>query len=217
MPSKPTESTGGNSIDKGVYLSSGTIKSVQDRSNHPFHKNREIIYNSKGDPIDMLLEVVYDDENGAERTKKIFGFYKKDKVSIEPEDWRTWGNEASQFIFAVLTEDEVAKHTAGKNGTAILPSMLPLFVGRSFKEVRYVSGKYFDDKGVEKMSTTVLNYFPFETSDEDIKTAWLKVKNSVKGAYKYSPQIVDELAPKSTNIDDVFPFGENVKPVDDVI
>jgi len=207
MLSKPIESTGGNSIDDGVYLSEGKIIKVVDKSTHPDYPNREVVTTKKGEPVEILLEVTYKDGD-TERTKKIFGAYEKDKIDGTITDWRTWGNEALIFVWALLSEETIAKGVS-KSG-AIQQSLLDAFVGKVYKEVRYVSGEYRDSEGKEKMSMSCWKYFPYNISDDAIKDQWFKAKGKIKN---YKVAIYHKIM-KPNSMDAIFPYGDNAPKVD---
>ncbi len=207
---KPTESTGGLSIDKGVILSTGTIIKVVDKSTNPDYPNREKVMTSKGNPVEILLEVTYKDETEQERTKKIFGFYEYDKIDIRIINWRAWGNDALNFVTALLSEDTIEKGLTDNFG--IKQSLLDALSGKAFKEVRYVTGSYLDDEGKEKLSYNTFNFFDFKVSDDDVKKAWEARKSKLKN---YKPALVDKVNPKS-DVDTTFSYGDNVAQ-DDVI
>jgi len=208
MLNKPKESAGSNSIDKGVFLSTGTIVKVVDKSTHPDYPNREVVMTSKGNPVEILFEVTYKDETEQERTKKIYGFYKKDEIDGSILNWRDWGNEALNFIFALLNEDTISKGITP--AYAVKQSLLDALKGKAFKEVRYCSGSYHDQEGKEKMSTNVWKYFDFTVSDEEITKQWNASKNKLKN---YKPALADKIL-KPNSIDAIFPYGENKPAVD---
>lgn len=213
MLNKPTESTGGNSIDKGVFLSEGKVIKVVDKSTHPDFPNREVTMTSKGKSVDILFEMTYKDGD-TERTKKIFGAYEKDQIDGTITNWRSWGNEALIFIFALLTEDTIRK---GITPTfAVTQSLLDALAGKVFKEVRYCSGSYHDGEGKEKLSTNTWKYFPHTVSDDEITAQWNAAKGKIKN---YKPAIADKLGNKNAAFDAAFPFGENKPQVnpDDIM
>lgn len=215
LPNAPQESSN-NSIDKGVYLSQGRILSVVDKSTHPAFPAREKTLVNKKDkngnqrqvPVDLLLEVNYLDESGEERSMLLFGDYEKDFISGNIKNWKSKGNRVSEFIFLVLTTDEI---NAGVNPDfSMNEKLFKAMEGKLFKEIRYVKGIYQKD-GQNKLSTTTWRFFSFDTDVNAIIEEWEKAKRLLKN---YKPDAVDVVSPsKEQNnaaFDEAFPYGANV-------
>lgn len=214
LPNAPQESTN-NSIDKGVYLSQGRVLSVIDKSTHPAFPAREKTLvnkkdkngNSRPAPVDLLLEVNYLDDSGEERSMKLFGDYEKDFVSGNIKNWKSKGNRVSEFIFLLLTEDEIS---AGVNADwSMNDKLFKAMEGKLFKEIRYAKGIYQKD-GENKVSTTTWRFFSFDTDINAIIEEWEKAKRLIKN---YKPDAVDVVSPQSDGnaaFNEAFPFGANV-------
>lgn len=215
LPNAPQESSN-NSIDKGVYLSQGRVLTVVDKSTHPAFPAREKTLVNKKDkngnqrqaPVDMLLEINYLDEGGEERSMKLFGDYEKDFVSGNIKNWKSKGNRVSEFIFLLLTEDEIS---AGVNADwSMNEKLFKAMEGKLFKEVRYAKGIY-QKEGENKLSTTTWRFFSFDTDINAIIEEWEKAKRLLKN---YKPDAVDVVSPQSSSdgnaaFNEAFPFGAN--------
>lgn len=162
--------------------------------------------NQRQAPVDMLLEINYVDEGGEERSMKLFGDYEKDFVSGNIKNWKSKGNRVSEFIFLLLTEDEIS---AGVNADwSMNEKLFKAMEGKLFKEVKYAKGIY-QKEGENKLSTTTWRFFSFDTDVNAIIEEWEKAKRLLKN---YKPDAVDVVSPQSDGnaaFNEAFPFGAN--------
>ena len=216
LPSRPQESTV-NSIDKGVYLSTGKITGVQDFSNHSSYKKPEPLMVKKKDKngvqydalADLCLEITYETESGDERKFKLFGGYNRDITTGTVKSWITSkSNGVNNFLFTILTDEEYSKFV--RDDWAIDEVVMnKVMVGKAFKEVKYVAGTYQKD-GDTKMSTRTWKHFNHLVEDTDIVIEWERTKITDKYIRDtYKPDVVDIFSSQKSDLNTVFPYGDN--------
>jgi len=184
---KPGEG-GGNKIGKGVFLSTVEIVKVEDKSNHPRYKDREITTTKKGDPADLWLEVTTREEGrDFERKQIFFGYYKTDKVTGRIKGWNTFNNGVYEFLYVMLGSHEAIEEFIQEDFS--LPDKINTeFIGKKYQKVSFVSGTYQKDDEEKPSYRDWAKIFPVDTPEEEIQQIWEKASVNLK---TYTPDVID--------------------------
>lgn len=199
-------------IDKGVFVSSGTILKVEDWSNHPLIPEKKMIGKF---PTELCLKAYIDVGMEWEKHFTTFGKYSVDKVTGKIK-WIQRGNSVLQFLVACLEDlpafraiedatEFIAKVTNEKG--LVRDTVLKMLEGTEIQFVSYPIS--FDEEKKVLRKNDLMHTFKATDSLEYIQSVWDEQKKWQK---KYTPEAYQiYLDSKKSESDTKFEYGANAE------